>query len=70
MKRLNWNTSQLQKALIFIFPLLYFMAAGYFRNLLGNLSLRSCDPEYIYFMSGLTLSDGNLKLGHIDTPGA
>ena len=69
MKRLNWNTSQLQKALIFIFPLLYFMAAGYFRNLLGNLSLRSCDPEYIYFMSGLTLSDGNLKLGHIDNPG-
>lgn len=69
MKRLNWNTTQLQKALVFIIPLLYFMAAGYFRNLLGNLSLRSCDPEYIYFMSGLTLSDGNLKLGHIDNPG-
>lgn len=69
MKWLNRNTNQLQKALLFIIPLLYFIAAGYFRNLLGNLSLRSCDPEYIYFMSGLTLSDGNLKLGHIDNPG-
>ena len=69
MKQLNWNTNQLQKALLLIIPLLYFTAAGYFRNLLGNLSLRSCDPEYIYFISGLTLSDGNLKLGHIDNPG-
>jgi hypothetical protein len=69
MKQLNWNTTQLQKALLVIIPLLYFIAAGYFRNLLGNLSLRSCDPEYIYYMSGLTLSDGNLKLGHIDNPG-
>jgi hypothetical protein len=69
MKQLNWNTNQLQKALLVLIPLLYFIAGGYFRNLLGNLSLRSCDPEYIYFMSGLTLSDGNLKLGHIDNPG-
>ena len=58
-----------QKAILFIIPVLYFIAGSYFRNLLGNLSLRSCDPEYIYFMSGLTLSDGNLKLGHIDNPG-
>ena len=69
MKQLNWNTTQLQKALLVIIPLLYFIVGSYFRNLLGNLSLRSCDPEYIYFMSGLTLSDGNLKLGHIDNPG-
>ena len=69
MKKLKWNTNQLQKVLLVIIPLLYFIAGSYFRNLLGNLSLRSCDPEYIYFMSGLTLSDGNLKLGHIDNPG-
>jgi len=69
MIKFNWNTSQLQKALLVIIPLLYFIAGSYFRNLLGNLSLRSCDPEYIYFMSGLTLSDGNLKLGHFDNPG-
>ncbi len=58
-----------QKVLLIILPLLYFIAGSYFRNLLGNLSLRSCDPEYIYFMSGLTLSDGAIKLGHFDNPG-
>lgn len=58
-----------QKILLIILPLLYFIAGSYFRNLLGNLSLRSCDPEYIYFMSGLTLSDGAIKLGHFDNPG-
>lgn len=69
MKQLNWNTTQLQKALLVIIPLLYFIAASYFRNLLGNLSLRSCDPEYIYFMSGLNVADGVIKVGHIDNPG-
>lgn len=58
-----------QKVLLFIFPLGYLIAGSYFRNLLGNLSLRTCDPEYIYFMSGLTLSDGVIKLGHFDNPG-
>ena len=58
-----------QKILLIVLPLLYFIAGSYFRNLLGNLSLRSCDPEYIYFMSGLTLSDGAIKLGHFDNPG-
>ena len=69
MKPLNWNTTQLQKALLVIIPLLYFIVGSYFRNLLGNLSLRSCDPEYIYFMSGLNVADGVIKVGHIDNPG-
>jgi hypothetical protein len=69
MRRLFLNLEKSQIILICILPIIYFIAGSYFRNLLGNLSLRSCDPEYIYFMSGLTLSDGNLKLGHIDNPG-
>lgn len=69
MKQLNWNTTQLQKALLVIIPLLYFIVGSYFRTLLGNLSLRSCDPEYIYFMSGLNVADGVIKVGHIDNPG-
>jgi hypothetical protein len=69
MKQLNWNTNQLQKALLVVIPLLYFIVGSYFRSLLGNLSLRSCDPEYIYFMSGLTIADGVIKVGHIDNPG-
>lgn len=67
LKKLNIHFNQ--KFLLFLFPVVYFIAGSYFRNLLGNLSLRSCDPEYIYFMSGLTLSDGAIKLGHFDNPG-
>jgi hypothetical protein len=61
--------AQLQKLLLLFLPAVYFILGSYFRNLLGNLSLRSCDPDYIYFMSGLTLSDGDLKPGHFDNPG-
>lgn len=69
MKRLTEKLPASRIALLVILPLLYMVAAAYFRNLLGNLSLRSNDPEYIYFMSGLTLSEGTLKLAHIDNPG-
>jgi hypothetical protein len=58
-----------EKYLLILFPVIYLVAGFYFRNLLGNLSLRSCDPDYIYFISGLTLSDGTFKLGHFDNPG-
>ncbi|HPT32922.1 MAG TPA: hypothetical protein PLW67_13820, partial [Prolixibacteraceae bacterium] len=58
-----------RRIFLIILPLAYLIAGFYFRNLLGLLSLRSCDPEYIYFMSGLTLSDGTLKPGHFDNPG-
>lgn len=69
MNKLIEKLPKAQQALLFLLPVLYFIAGAYFRNLLGNLSLRSSDPEYIYFMSGLTLSEGTLKLAHIDNPG-
>jgi hypothetical protein len=61
--------SEAQKSLVFILPVLYFIIGSYFRDLLGNFSLRCFDPEYIYFMSGLTISDGIIKVGHVDNPG-
>jgi hypothetical protein len=60
---------QLYSVILLVFPLIYFLIGNYFRNLLGNISLRSCDPDYIYFMNGLTMSEGVLKVGHIDNPG-
>lgn len=51
------------------FPLFYFLVAVYFRNLLGAISLRSVDPDYIYFISGLGVAEGHFKIGHIDNPG-
>lgn len=58
-----------QSLLLLVFPLFYFSIASYFRILLHNPSLRSVDPEYIYFISGLGIAEGHLKIGHIDNPG-
>ncbi len=66
---MNFCRNYGKNAIIFIFPLLYFIAGSYFRNIIGPLSLRNCDPEYTYFMSGLTMSEGVLKVAHIDHPG-
>jgi len=56
-------------ALLLGFPFFYFLVATYFRSILGSPSLRSVDPEYIYFISGLGIAEGHLKIGHIDNPG-
>lgn len=58
-----------KKWLLLILPLFYFSVAAYFRTLMSNPSLRSVDPEYIYFMSGLGIAEGHFKIGHIDNPG-
>lgn len=55
--------------LLLALPLFYFLVAVYFRNLVGPISLRSVDPDYIYFISGLGIAEGHLKIGHIDNPG-
>ena len=54
---------------LFVLPFLYLIAGLYFRFLFGNLSLRSIDPDYVYFISGLQISEGFLKIVHIDHPG-
>ncbi len=58
-----------KKWLLLFLPLFYFAIAAYFRILMSNPSLRSVDPEYIYFMSGLGIAEGHFKIGHIDNPG-
>ena len=57
------------KYLLFIFPCLYLLLGFYFRQILGDLSLRSLDPDYIYFISGLGISEGHIKVAHVDNPG-
>ena len=52
-----------------IFPILYILLGYYFQEMTGLYSLRSIDPEYIYFISGLSVANGQLELGHIDNPG-
>lgn len=54
---------------LFIYPLFYLFTGVYFRTLIGNLSLITMDPDYVYFISGLSISEGFFKVGHIDHPG-
>lgn len=67
-KSLRQLVKQQQLMLLFI-PFLYFATGIYFRLLLGHPSLRSVDPEYIYFISGLSIAENHFHLGHIDNPG-
>ncbi len=57
------------KNIFFIIPLLFVLLGNYFQYITGLYSLRSIDPEYIYFISGLSVANGELELGHIDNPG-
>lgn len=54
---------------LLLFPLLFFFSGIYFRLILGDPSLRSVDPEFVYFMTGLNISEGYFKVIHIDHPG-
>jgi hypothetical protein len=59
-----------KKLLLFlIVPLAYFFLGSYIHQIIGLYSLRSTDPEYIYFISGLSIANGKFMLGHIDNPG-
>lgn len=55
--------------LILVFPVFYFFTGLYFKLILEDPSLRSMDPDYAYFISGLNISEGIFKITHIDHPG-
>ncbi|MDX9883186.1 MAG: hypothetical protein RBS73_14080 [Prolixibacteraceae bacterium] len=61
--------SQTKKLLLLLVPSLYILLGIYIHQMIGLYSLRSADPEYIYFISGLSVACGKLELGHIDNPG-
>jgi hypothetical protein len=62
--------SRYKKYLIVIFPFLYLFLGLYFRQIFGDLSLRSTDPEYIHFLSGMCISTGQFSQANIDHPGS
>ncbi len=61
--------SKIGKYILVIVPALYVLLGSYVHQVIGLYSLRSADPEYIYFSSGLCIACGKLHLGHIDNPG-
>lgn len=66
----NLKFTRYQKGLLYIFPILYLLIGFYFRQVFGDLSLRSIDPEYIHFVSGLSVSVGKFTQANIDQPAA
>ena len=69
MKTMNKIFTAKYHSFLFIIPILYFIIGSYFRYILGDLSLRSLDPDYVYFMTGLEASQCHFNVTHIDHPG-
>ncbi len=55
--------------LLLLFPVAYFLTGIYFHQVNGLYSVRGTDPEYIYFINGLTIANGKMEIGNIDHPG-
>ena len=66
---MNIKTNNYYKYLIYIIPAVYLLLGFYFRQIFGDLSLRSVDPDYLHFLSGLCISTGKLSQANIDHPG-
>lgn len=69
MKLINKILTAKYHSFLIIIPALYFIIGSYFRYILGDLSLRSLDPDYVYFMTGLGISEGHFNVAHTDHPG-
>lgn len=70
MTRLTGIINKYSIIFLLLFPLFYYLTGTYFRLILEDPSLRSIDPDYVYFMSGLNISEGCFKVKHIDHPGS
>lgn len=69
MKKQRLWPEELKTALLLFIPLFYLAAGLYFRLILDDPSLRSVDPDYVYFCTGLNMAEGHFKVAHIDHPG-
>lgn len=70
MRNIIDTFKKFQILLLFLFPALYLLTGSYFRTLLGDLSLRSVDPDYVYFSNGLGVAIGSFDTGNIFHPGS
>jgi len=70
MTRLTAIINKYSILFLLLFPLFYYFTGTYFRLILEDPSLRSIDPDYVYFMSGLNISEGYFKVKHIDQRGS
>jgi len=55
--------------LLLIIPIFYTLLSSYFHENIGLFSVRSADPEYIYYICGIEVANGQMKVSNIDHPG-
>lgn len=55
--------------ILLLIPIFYFSISSYFHENIGHYSLRTADPEYIYYICGVSVANGHLEVGNIDHPG-
>ncbi len=58
-----------QHLISFIVPTLFLIVGVGTINKFGSLSFRHGDPDYIYLLSGLSMGNLHLNVGHVDNPG-
>ena len=68
MKNLSDLLKRSSIYLLVIIPVFYFLIGAYFRYIFGDLSLRSVDPDYMHFLSGMCISTGKFSQANIDHP--
>lgn len=61
--------SKLIYLLLLIIPTFYFSLSSYFHENIGPYSLITADPEYIYYVCGISVANGHMEVGNIDHPG-
>ena len=57
------------KLILGILPLAFLLCGFIFREMASPYAQRSIDPEYIYFISALSMGSGIPDVAHIDNPG-
>jgi hypothetical protein len=55
--------------ILLIIPIVYVALSSYFHENIGLYSVRSADPEYIYYICGIEVANGDMKVSNIDHPG-
>jgi hypothetical protein len=54
---------------ILVIPILFLFFSLELLKILGPLSLRHGDPDFIYLFSGITMGNLHFDVGHVDNPG-
>jgi hypothetical protein len=55
--------------ILLIIPIFYTLLSSYFHENIGLFSVRSADPEYIYYICGIEVANGQMAVSNIDHPG-